>query len=130
MKLHLLVLAGLVAFGGVLVGCGEDDTPPTDAEQRTQQGMDTMTDGIDQTMDGLGDQMQDSTAQGRVWAAIVGDTEIASAGIDIHVDGNELHLHGHVPTEAQKAKAEQVANANVDDGMVVINMLEIQPEDE
>lgn len=92
--------------------------------------MDTMTDGIDQTMDGLGDQMQDSTAQGRVWAAIVGDTEIASAGIDIHVDGNELHLHGHVPTEAQKAKAEQVANANVDDGMVVINMLEIQPEDE
>lgn len=131
MKLHLLVLAGLIAFGGVMVGCGPgDETEMTEGQRQTQDGLDTMSDGMSDTLDGMGQRMEDSTAHGRVWAAIVGHTDIASSGIDIHVDGNELHLHGHVPTEAQKALAEQVARENVDEGMVVVNMLEIQPEDD
>lgn len=132
MKLHLLALAGLIAFGGVMVGCngGDEDAEQTEAQRQTEEGMDAMGEGFTDTLEGMGGQMEDATASGRVWAALVGHSDIDSSGIDVHVDGNELHLHGHVPTEEQKALAEQVANDNVDDETIVVNMLEVQPDEE
>ena len=91
--------------------------------------------GCAQTARGVVTDTKDNTAAVRggletvdVKSAIIADKEIDSGAIDVdtYQDKKVVVLRGSVPTQAQKAKAEQIARNNAT-GYTVQNQLAVVP---
>lgn len=92
--------------------------------------------GCAQTAQGVATDTKQNTAAVRgavetldVKTAIVADKTVDSGAIDVDTfqDKKVVVLRGSVPTEAQKAKAEQIARANAT-GYTVENRLAVVPD--
>jgi len=91
-----------------------NDQSVKDAEQRTK-------DAVDDAAQAAGAAAQTA----KVKAALVADSKVTSAGIDVDTDGatKTITLKGHVPSAAQKAAAERIAVEKASAGYTVRNEL-------
>jgi len=91
-----------------------NDQSVKEAEQRTK-------DAVNEAADAAGAAAQTA----KVKAALVADSKVTAAGIDVDTDGatKTITLKGHVPSAAQKAAAERIAVEKASAGYTVRNEL-------
>jgi osmotically-inducible protein OsmY len=127
MKTTLMTTALVAIFAAALMGgCSQEAKEDySQAGDNLGQAAEKIGEGAKKDASQAAATAEDTTMTGKVKGALMSADGVDSKGIDVDTRDKVVHLKGTVPTEDQKAKAEQIATNQVGTDFTVSNELTV-----